>query len=170
MVLDVLTYPNKKLYENSKIVEKFDDDLHKFLDDMYDTMIAKKGIGLAAIQVGKAIRVLVINLANKDGVQDKSDLLEIINPEILEKDGEIIWEEGCLSVPNFYDEVKRSKNIKIRYQNRFGEFIELEASDLLSVCIQHEMDHLNGHLFIERLGYKQRKNFTKEYQKKQKLK
>ena len=102
MVLEVLTYPDKRLYQKSKSVEKFDENLHKFLDDMYETMIAKKGIGLAAIQVGKPLRALVVNLLNEEGIQDKNDLIEIINPEILEKDGEITYQEGCLSVPEFF--------------------------------------------------------------------
>ncbi|MBQ2430550.1 MAG: peptide deformylase, partial [Campylobacter sp.] len=106
MVLEVLTYPNKILFEKSKKVAKFDENLAKFLDDMYETMIAKNGIGLAAIQVGNPIQALVINLANEDGKQDKNDLLEIINPQILKADGEQIYQEGCLSVPGFYEDVK----------------------------------------------------------------
>lgn len=170
MVLEILTYPDKRLYEKSKDVEKFDDNLHKFLDDMYETMIAKKGIGLAAIQVGKPIRALVINLLNNEGIQDKNDLLEIINPEILYKDGEITYQEGCLSVPEFFEDVTRANNIKVKFQNRFGEFVEMDANELLAVCIQHEMDHLNGHLFIEKIGYNQRKKFSKEYKKRLKEK
>lgn len=170
MVLEILTYPDKRLYKKSKDVEKFDDNLHKFLDDMYETMIAKKGIGLAAIQVGKPIRTLVINLLNNEGIQDKNDLLEIINPEILYKDGEITYQEGCLSVPEFFEDVTRANNIKVKFQNRFGEFVEMDANELLAVCIQHEMDHLNGHLFIEKIGYNQRKKFSKEYKKRLKEK
>lgn len=170
MVLEVLTYPDKRLYQKSKSVEKFDENLHKFLDDMYETMIAKKGIGLAAIQVGKPLRALVINLLNEEGIQDKNDLIEIINPEILEKDGEITYQEGCLSVPEFFEDVTRSSDIKVRFQNRFGEFVELSASELLAVCVQHEMDHLDGHLFIEKLSYSQKKKFSKEYKKRLKEK
>ena len=170
MVLEVLTYPDKRLYQKSKNVEKFDENLHKFLDDMYETMIAKKGIGLAAIQVGKPLRALVINLLNEEGVQDKNDLIEIINPEILEKDGEITYQEGCLSVPEFFEDVTRSSDIKVRFQNRFGESVELSASELLAVCVQHEMDHLDGHLFIEKISYSQKKKFSKEYKKRLKEK
>ena len=170
MVLEVLTYPDKRLYQKSKNVEKFDENLHKFLDDMYETMIAKKGIGLAAIQVGKPLRALVINLLNEEGIQDKNDLIEIINPEILEKDGEITYQEGCLSVPEFFEDVTRSNDIKVRFQNRFGELIELSASELLAVCVQHEMDHLDGHLFIEKISYSQKKKFSKEYKKRLKEK
>ncbi|CZE46509.1 peptide deformylase [Campylobacter geochelonis] len=165
MVLEVLTYPNKKLFETSKEVVEFNKELHGFLDDMYETMIAKKGIGLAAIQVGKPVRALIINLVNDEEVQDKADLLEIINPKITHKDGEIIYQEGCLSVPEFYEDVTRAKDIKLEYQDRFGEAKTLDASELLAVCIQHEMDHLNGHLFIEKIGYSKRKKFDKEYKK-----
>lgn len=166
MVLEVLTYPNKKLYQSSKKVEIFDESLHNFLDDMYETMIEYKGIGLAAIQVGKPIRALIINLVNEDGIQDKANLLEIINPEILDKKGEICYQEGCLSVPEFFEEVTRASDIKVRYQDRNGNINELEASELLAVCIQHEIDHLNGRLFIEKLSYNNRKKFSKEYRKK----
>ena len=101
MILEILTYPNKKLYQKSKKVEKFDDELGKFLDDMYETMISKKGIGLAAIQVGRPIRAIVINLVDENDEQKKENLLEIINPEILTQEGEIIYQEGCLSVPGY---------------------------------------------------------------------
>ena len=137
---------------------------------MYETMIAKNGIGLAAIQVGNPIQSLVINLANEDGKQDKKDLLEIINPQILKADGEQIYQEGCLSVPGFYEDVKRAESIVLKYQNRKGESCELKADGLLAVCIQHEIDHLNGHLFIERIGYNKRKKFNQEFKKKQKEK
>lgn len=170
MILEVLTYPNKILYEKSKKVEIFDENLHKFLDDMYETMIAKNGIGLAAIQVGKPVRVLVINLLNENSEQKKENLLEIINPEILEKQGETTYQEGCLSVPGFYEDVKRAEKIKLKFQNRFGESQEIETEDLLAICIQHEMDHLNGHLFIEKIGYQKRKKFDKEFKKRLKEK
>ncbi|NLK65891.1 MAG: peptide deformylase [Campylobacteraceae bacterium] len=165
MILDVLTYPDKRLYEKSKKVEVFDESLHKFLDDMYETMVEYKGIGLAAIQVGKPIRALIVNLVNEEGVQDKADLLEIINPEILEKSGEICYQEGCLSVPEFFEDVTRPSDIVVRYQDRDGNFHEIAASELLAVCIQHEIDHLNGHLFIEKISYKSKKRFSKEYKK-----
>ena len=90
--------------------------------------------------------------------------------EILEKDGEITYQEGCLSVPEFFEDVTRSSDIKVRFQNRFGEFIELSASELLAVCVQHEMDHLDGHLFIEKISYSQKKKFSKEYKKRLKEK
>lgn len=170
MVLEVLTYPNKILYKKSKEVIKFDENLAKFLDDMYETMIAKGGIGLAAIQVATPIQAIVINLLNEEGNQEKQDLLEIINPQILKSNGEQIYQEGCLSVPGFYEDVKRAENIVLKYQNRNGESCELKADGLLAVCIQHEIDHLNGHLFIEKIGYNKRKKFNQEFKKKQKEK
>lgn len=165
MILEILTYPNKKLYQKSKKVEKFDDELGKFLDDMYETMISKKGIGLAAIQVGRPIRAIVNNLVDENDEQKKENLLEIINPEILTQEGEIIYQEGCLSVPGYYEDVKRAEFVKLRFQNRFGETKEMEVQELLAVCIQHEIDHLDGHLFIEKIGYNKRKKFDKEFKK-----
>lgn len=165
MILEILTYPNKKLYQKSKKVEKFDDELGKFLDDMYETMISKKGIGLAAIQVGRPIRAIVINLVDENDEQKKENLLEIINPEILTQEGEIIYQEGCLSVPGYYEDVIRAEFVKMRFQNRFGEIKEMEVRELLAVCIQHEIDHLDGHLFIEKIGYNKRKKFDKEFKK-----
>ena len=166
MILEILTYPNKKLFVKSLEVKVFDEGLHKFLDDMYETMIAKNGIGLAAIQTGEAKRILIVNLVDEESKeQQKEDLLEIINPKILRKEGEIIYQEGCLSVPGYYEDVKRAEFITLEYQDRFGQRRELEAEGLLSVAIQHEMDHLDGHLFIERIGYNKRKKFDKEYKK-----
>lgn len=166
MVLAVLTYPDKRLYQKSSDIGIFDQNLHTFLDNMYETMIAKNGIGLAAIQVGNPIRALIINLVNEESeIQEKADLLEIINPKIISKDGEQIFQEGCLSVPGFYEDVKRAEHIKLSYQDRYGKACELEAEGLLAVAIQHEMDHLDGHLFIEKIGYNKRKKFDKEYKK-----
>ena len=165
MILDVLTYPNKKLYQRSMEVVKFDAALEKLLDDMYETMIAENGIGLAAIQVGKPVRALIINLANEEKIQDKNDLIEIINPQILKKEGEVVYQEGCLSVPGFYEDVTRAEFITVQFQDRAGNTQQMDASELLAVCIQHEMDHLDGHLFIERIGYNKRKKFDKEFKK-----
>lgn len=166
MILEILTYPNKRLFERSEEVSVFDENLHKLLDDMYDTMIAKEGIGLAAIQVGVKSRIFIINLFNEEKkCQDKADLIEIINPEFLEKNGESVYQEGCLSVPGFYEEVKRADSVKVRYQDRFGNTKILETNGLLAIALQHENDHLDGHLFIERIGFNKRKIFDKEYKK-----
>jgi peptide deformylase len=137
---------------------------------MYDTMIFKGGIGLAAIQVGRPIRALIINLVNENEIQDKGDLLEIINPKFIKKDGEQLYQEGCLSVPGYYEDVKRAANVTLEYQDRFGASHTLKADGLLAVALQHENDHLDGHLFIERIGFNKRKKFDKEYKKKSKQK
>ncbi len=168
MILDVLVYPNKLLRESSKDVVHFDAQLHTLLDNMYDTMIVKEGIGLAAIQVAVPLNVLVINLVDEEGVQKKENLYEIINPVILEKNGSTIYQEGCLSVPGYYDEIERAEHIKIAYHNRYGNRCEAEFTDLMAIAVQHEMDHLKGRLFIEKLSYLKRKKFDKEWKKKQK--
>lgn len=165
MTLPILTYPDKRLFVKSKKVSEFTPELAILLDNMYETMIASGGIGLAAIQVGEPIRALVINLVNEDKVQDKNDLLEIINPEFTLKSGEIVYEEGCLSVPGYYENVRRAENIEIKYFDRFGKEQTLSASGLLAVAIQHECDHLDGHLFIEKIAYAARKKFDKEFRK-----
>ena len=165
MIRKVITYPDKILREVSKPVENFDKDLHELLDDMYETMIAYEGIGLAAIQVAVPLNALLINLVDEDGVQDKENLKEVINPKILEKDGKTVYKEGCLSVPEFYEDFERASHIKVRYQNRHGEYIEEELEGLLAIAMQHEMDHLKGTLFIEKLSYLKRKKFEKEFKK-----
>ena len=168
MVREILVYPHKTLREASQKVEVFDSKLHALLDDMYETMIASNGIGLAAIQVGVPLQVLLINLADENGLQNKEDLFEIINPEIISKNGKTVYQEGCLSVPGYYDDIERALNIKLRYANRNGEVFEKDFSELMAIAVQHEMDHLNGHLFIEKLSYLKRKKFEKEWKKKQK--
>ena len=170
MILDIVEYPDKKLREKSKEVKNFDKTLHKLLDDMYETMISESGIGLAAIQVAKPLRALIINLPDEEGNQDKENLLEIINPIITHKDGEIYYQEGCFSVPTFYEDIKRFSRVTINYQDRDGNTKTLEAEELLAIAIQHEMDHLEGILFIDKLSYSRRKKFEKEYKKYQREK
>ena len=170
MALPIVTYPDKRLKEVSKPIDTFDAELHSFLDEMYDTMIASNGIGLAAIQVAKPIRVLIINLADEEGNQPKEELLEIINPEIVHSEGTTFYQEGCLSVPGFYEDVDRHEKVTLKYQDRNGDEHTIEADGLLSVAIQHELDHLDGKLFIEKLSYSRRKKFEKEYKKLQKKK
>ncbi len=169
-MLPIVTYPDKRLKIVSKDVTTFDAKLHTFLDDMYETMINTNGIGLAAIQVDRPINVLIVNLPNDDeeGTQDKANLLEIINPVITHSEGTTVYQEGCLSVPKFYEDVERFESIGITYQNRDGEACTLEADGLLSIAIQHEIDHLLGKLFIEKLSYGRRKKFEKEYKRMQK--
>ncbi len=170
MIREVLTYPNKLLRTKSSDVVKFDEELHTLLDDMYDTMIAENGVGLAAIQVGIPLNVLIINLPNEEDIQEKEDLIEAINPVITHKDGEQVFVEGCLSVPGFNEEVKRAQHIIVEYYNRDGEKQTMECEDFLAVAWQHEMEHLSGHLFIENLSITKRKKFEKEWKKKLKSK
>lgn len=168
MLLDIITYPNKYLRQISQKVECFDLALHTTLDNMYETMIAKNGVGLAAIQVGIPKRMLIINLPREDKILHKEDLLEIINPEILSTEGEILFQEGCLSVPNFYEMIQRFSFVRLKYCDRFGNENILEAEDYLAVAIQHEIDHLNGVLFVDKLSILKRKKFEKEYKRLQK--
>ena len=166
MVREVLVYPDRRLKLVSQDVEHFDAELHSLLEDMKETMYANDGIGLAAIQIGVAQNVLVINLADEDGEQPLEDLHEIINPVILEADGSITYQEGCLSVPSVYEDVERKENIRVRYFDRDGEMIEKDFEGIMAIAFQHELDHLQGHLFIEKLSYLKRKKFEKEWKKK----
>ncbi len=164
-VLDIVTYPNKILKQISKPVERFDKELHKLLDDMYETMLKYNGVGLAGIQVAVPRRVLIIDLGNEEGKQSKDTLIEVINPEFLEWDGTQKDTEGCLSVPDYFDEVERYKRVKVKFFDRYGKEHIMDADGLLSVAFQHETDHLDGHLFVERLDYIRRKKFEKEWKK-----
>ncbi len=149
MLLDILTYPNPELLKLSKSVEKFDKTLHTLLDNMAETMYHANGIGLAAPQVGHKLRVFVIDIAIEEGAEKQ--LYEFINPTISCGSGSITFEEGCLSVPGFSEEVKRKEKIQIDFQDRFGKPQTLMAEGLLAVAIQHENDHLDGILFVDRL-------------------
>ncbi len=170
MIREIITYPNKILKQRSEDVEVFDGALHQLLDDMYETMMDKNGIGLAAIQIAEAKNILIINLPNDKDEQIKEDLVEIINPEILERRGSTLYTEGCLSVPEFYEDVERAEWIKVRYHDRDGKAIECEYDGLMAIAMQHEMDHLKGELFIEKLSFLKRKKFEKEWKKRLKAK
>ena len=170
MNLTIVEYPDKKLREISKEVISFDDKLHNLLDAMYPMMMNTNGIGLAAIQVAHPVRALILNIPDEDGEQPKENLIEIINPVITHKDGESVYQEGCLSVPHFYEDVKRFETITINYQDRDANTKTIEADGLLAIAIQHEMDHLEGVLFIDKLSYSRRKKFEKEYKRMQKEK
>lgn len=166
MIRDIVIYPDKRLKLISKKVTSFDNELHTLLDDMYDTMINKKGVGLAAIQVGVDIRALIINIPNDDSdEQPKENNLEIINPIFIEKSGKEKHQEGCLSIPGIYEDIERAKHVKIEYQDRFGEKHIIEDDDFLAVAIQHEIEHLEGKVFIEKLSFIKRKKFEKEWKK-----
>lgn len=170
MKLSILEYPDKRLREKSVKVEKFDEKLHQLLDAMYPMMMNTNGIGLAAIQVGYAVQALILNIPDEEDNQSDDNLIEMINPIITSRDGEITYQEGCLSVPTFYEDILRSENISVNYQDRDGNTHSINANGLLSIAIQHEMDHLEGILFIDKLSYSRRKKFEKEYKRMQKEK
>ncbi len=170
MKLNIIEYPDKRLKLKSKEVKNFDKRLHLLLDDMYSIMINTNGIGLAAIQVAHPIRAFIVNIPNEEDEQDQKNLLEIINPVITKSAGETTYQEGCLSVPKFYEEIKRHKTVTLNYQDREGNRKTLEADELLAIAIQHEIDHLEGILFIDKLSYGRRKKFEKEYKRMKKEK
>jgi peptide deformylase len=147
---EILTVPHPVLKQVSKPVEQVDDALRALLDDMLETMYAAPGIGLAAIQVGEPVRAIVMDLSREG--EDKAPR-HFINPEILWKSDELfLYEEGCLSVPEIYDDVQRPARVRVRYLDYAGQTVEEEAEGLFAVCIQHEMDHLDGVLFIDHLS------------------
>lgn len=146
----ILTVPDPVLKQVSRRVDAVTDETRALMDDMLETMYAAPGIGLAAVQIGEPVRVIVMDLA-KEG--EPPEPRYFVNPEILEaNDEKQTYEEGCLSVPDFYDEVERPKRVKLRYLNYQGEEIEEWAEGMYAVCIQHEMDHLQGTLFIDHLS------------------
>jgi len=169
MVREIVVYPDKRLKLISKEVEMFNGALHDLLDDMYETMRAKNGVGLAAIQVGIDQRVLIINapLEVEDGEHDqpKENTLEMINPVIVERDGTEKFQEGCLSIPGVYEDVERAKHVKVEYFDREGNKQTIEDDSFLAVAMQHEIDHLDGKVFIEKLSYIKRKKFEKEWKR-----
>ena len=168
--MEIVTYPNKILKQISKPVERFDNELHKLLDNMYQIMIDNQGVGLAAIQVAVPLRAVIIDIGDEGGIQGEESKIEVINPEFLLWDGSQKDTEGCLSVPDYFDDVERYANVKVKFYDRFGNTHIKDADGLLSVAFQHETDHLDGHLFVEKLDYIKRKKFEKEWKKKLKQK
>jgi len=170
MVREIVVYPDKRLKLISQKVDTFDGALHDLLDDMYETMRAKNGVGLAAIQVGVDLRVLIINvpLENEDGEHDqpKENTLEMVNPVILEAEGKEKFQEGCLSIPGVYEDIERAKHVKVEFFDRFGEKHTIDDDDFLAIAMQHEIDHLEGKVFIEKLSFTKRKKFEKEWKRK----
>jgi peptide deformylase len=160
---DILIVPDPILKQVSKPVETVDDDLRALMDDMLETMYAAPGIGLAAIQVGVAKRVIVMDLAREG---EPPAPRHFVNPEILWASEETApYEEGCLSVPDIFDEVERPARVKLRYLDYHGKTVEEDAEGLFAVCIQHEMDHLEGVLFIDYLSRLKREQAVKKVKK-----
>lgn len=162
-VLEILHFPNPILKQKSKAVPRIDMILHQLVQDMAETLYAAPGVGLAAPQVGHPLRVAVIDVTP---ASQPKNLLVLINPEIVSTEGECTWDEGCLSVPDCNEEVKRNKKVVVRYQNLRGETEEIIGEDLLAIALQHEIDHLNGILFIDRLSPLKRKLIKKKLLKK----
>jgi peptide deformylase len=146
-MLDILEFPDPRLRTKARPVVQVDDALRTLIDDMFQTMYAAPGIGLAATQVDVHQRVVVIDVS-----EGKDQPLVFINPEILEKAGSQVYQEGCLSVPGVYADVERADEVTVRAQDRNGEIFELRADGLLAVCIQHELDHLEGKVFVDYLS------------------
>ena len=162
--LKILEFPDPRLRTKATPVAAVDDDLRALIADMFETMYAAPGIGLAATQVDVHRRLLVADIS-----ADQSQPYAFINPEILEKDGVIVSDEGCLSVPGYYEEVERAEHIRLRYLDRNGDAQEMEAEDLLAVCIQHEVDHLDGKLFVDYLSEAKRQRIRKKLTKERRL-
>jgi peptide deformylase len=161
----ILLYPDPRLHKIAAEVDRVDDKIHNLINDMAETMYAAPGVGLAATQVDVHLRVIVIDTS------DTRDQLRVfINPEILEASGESDCEEGCLSVPGVYDKVARAKHIKVKALDKNGQAFILEAQDMLAVCIQHEMDHLVGKVFVEKLSRMKQQRIAAKLKKRQREK
>ncbi len=164
-LLNILHFPNPSLRTAASIVDEFDDELRRLVRDMFETMYEAPGIGLAATQVDRHIRLLVMDVS-----ENHNQPRCLINPRIIETGGEQETDEGCLSVPGFYEKVRRAEQIRVRAQNENGEVSEFEARGLESACIQHEMDHLEGKLFVDYLSNLKRNRIRSKLVKIQKQK
>ncbi|MEE2691091.1 MAG: peptide deformylase [Pseudomonadota bacterium] len=166
-IREILVAPDPRLREVSRPVDKVDDALRALMDDMLETMYDAPGIGLAAIQVGVPVRVIVMDLAGED---EEKQPRYFVNPEILDPSEEAsVYQEGCLSVPDFYEDVERPARCRIKYLDYNGEEKIEDAEGLLATCIQHEMDHLEGVLFIDHLSRLKRDRILKKLKKEQRL-
>jgi peptide deformylase len=161
--LPILEYPDPRLRIRAEPVTKVDAEIRTLIDDLLETMYAAPGIGLAATQVDRHKRVLVIDVSD-----ERNTPCCLVNPEILEADGVATADEGCLSVPDFYEPVERAERVRVRALDREGQTIEFEAQGLLAVCIQHEMDHLQGKLFVDYISELKRQRIKKKLLKRSK--
>jgi peptide deformylase len=159
-ILDILHYPDPRLRTPARAVDSVDDELRTLVDNMFETLYQAPGIGLAATQVNVHKRVLIIDIS-----KDQDQPMVFINPEILEKNGVEEMDEGCLSVPGIYERVQRAERIRLRSLDLQGQAFELEADDLLAVCIQHEIDHLDGKLFVDYLSQLKQQRIRKKLEK-----
>ncbi|GAB2697852.1 MAG: peptide deformylase [Aliiglaciecola sp.] len=163
-ILNVLKFPDERLRTVAKPVEKVDGEITKLVEDMFETMREENGIGLAATQVNVHKRVVVMDIS-----EDQNTPRVFINPEIIEMDGEAISEEGCLSVPNNYAKVERAEHVIVKALDAEGKEFTLEADGLLAICIQHELDHLKGKLFVDYLSPLKRKRIRSKLEKEARL-
>jgi len=163
--LEILKYPNPNLKKKSQPVEQIDPSLRQLVQDMAETMYTAPGVGLAAPQVGHLLRVVVLDITPP--TQPKN-LIILINPEIVAAEGECVWDEGCLSLPDFTDEVKRKKKVVVRFQNLEGETVEIEGNDLLAIVLQHEIEHLDGILLVDQLSPLKRSLYKRQLRKEKK--
>ena len=161
-ILNILQHPDNRLHIPAKPAAHVGEVIRQLVADMAETMYSASGIGLAATQVNVSERVIVIDISDA-----RDDLLVLINPEIQLKEGKVLFEEGCLSVPGVYDQVERSERIMVQALNTKGELITIEATGLLSVCIQHEIDHLDGKVFVEYLSRLKQDRIIKKLRKNQ---
>ena len=159
----ILHYPDKRLRVPGEPVTRFDEELKTLVEDMAETMYAAPGVGLAATQLGVAKRVFIVDTAT--GEDEPSDLRVFVNPEIVETHGDVVFEEGCLSFPGVREEIDRAERVKVRALDRDGTPFELEADGLLAIAIQHETDHLDGKLMIDRMSMLRRRIVHRQLQK-----
>lgn len=159
----ILHYPDKRLRNPGKPVEDFGPELQTLIDDMAETMYAAPGVGLAAPQIGEPLQLFIIDVASGD--DEPSDLKVFINPKIEKKDGEVLFEEGCLSFPGVHEEIKRAERVVVTAKDRHGEEFSLEADGLLAIAVQHENDHIHGRLMIDHMGLLRRRIVHRQMQK-----
>jgi peptide deformylase len=161
----IRTYPDPVLRAKTSPVEAIDDSLQRLIEDMVETMHAAPGVGLAANQVGVPLQLAVIDLGDREEKGPRRSLIVLINPEILSQEGSVIAEEGCLSIPDLSEKVKRAARVKVRAKDRTGRPFEIEAEGLMAKALQHEIDHLNGILFVDRLSSLKRNVFRRKFKK-----
>ncbi len=161
---EVLKFPDKRLREISTPIEKITDEIRELASDMLDVIYDEPGIGLAAPQLGETIRLIVVDTEWTADDTERNPLI-LVNPEIVERSGELVWTEGCLSVPDFEADVERASSVRLRASNLEGEDLEFAASELQAVCFQHEIDHLDGILFIDRISRLKRNLYTQRRKK-----
>ena len=163
-ILNILEFPDPRLRKKATPVTAVDAGVRALIDDLFETMYSAPGIGLAATQVDVHKRLLVADVSN-----DKDEPHVLINPKILEMDGKAVNEEGCLSVPGYFEEVERAEHIRVSFLNRDGEEVEMETEGLLAICVQHEMDHLEGKLFVDYLSEAKRQSIRRRLEKDRRL-